>query len=422
MNFASLIDQAATPFAPLIGAATLMLCAFRQIDLTPVGELLLARAQANPADANAWLDASFVLQLLGQREPGLDVQRQALHTATVYQLPTPHETGAPSLHLLVLMGPGDFMANTPIEFLLQNTNIRATVQYLAPDLPFPEQVPDHDLLFVALAQCDANTVLLQDVAQMLDGWPRPVVNHPAQIAHLSRDGACARLAGSHGVVMPRTARVDVADALALARGELALATVLPDAAFPLIVRPVDSHAGQALEQVAHRAALEAYLLANPSDQVYLARFVDYSGADGQFRKYRIVLIDGAPFICHLAVSSHWMVHYLNAGMDQSAEKRAEEAREMRDFESGFARRHAAALAAIDARMGLPYLGIDCAETRDGELLIFEVDNAMVVHAMDDPARYGYKGPVMDKVFTAFAELLQARAGTAMSLVMSGATA
>jgi hypothetical protein len=123
-----------------------------------------------------------------------------------------------------------------------------------------------------------------------------------------------------------------------------------------------------------------------------------------------VLIEGLPYICHLAISSHWMVHYLNAGMDDSAAKRAEEAREMGAFDTGFAMRHAAALADIDRRIGLPYLGIDCAETRDGKLLIFEVDNAMVVHAMDDPARYPYKRPTMDKVFAAFAAMLHRAAG------------
>jgi len=35
---------------------------------------------------------------------------------------------------------------------------------------------------------------------------------------------------------------------------------------------------------------------------------------------------------------------------------------------------------------------------------------MVVHAMDDPAKYPYKRPMMDKVFTAFAAMLRRAAG------------
>jgi len=398
-----ILDAAITPYAPLIGAATLMRCAFYHDDLRPIGDMLLARAQANPDDANAWLDASFVLQLLGQRDAGLDIQRHALTIRTLYALPAPART--PTLNLLVLMGPGDFMANTPIEFLLQATDIAANVQYVSPELPFPEQVPDHDVLFVAIAQSDANVVLLRDVAQMVAGWPRPVVNRPEQIAHLSRDGAHAKLDGTTGTVMPRTVRVARATAEQLADGALDVQALLPGEAFPLIVRPLDSHAGTDLQKVDDAAALRAYLAAQPSREFYLAPFVDYSGPDGQFRKYRIVLIDGKPFICHLAISSHWMVHYLNAGMDDSAAKRAEEAAGMVGFDDGFAQRHAAALAEIDARIGLPYLGIDCAETRDGRLLIFEVDNAMVVHAMDDPGKYPYKGPAMDKVFRAFEAML-----------------
>jgi len=393
MISSELLDAAATPYAPLIGAATLMRCAFDRADLRPVGERLLARARAHPDDANAWLDASFVLQLLGQRATGLDLQGHALAIRSLYALPAPARM--PTLNLLVLMGPGDFMANTPIEFLLQTSNIAAHVQYVTPDLPLPEQVPDHDVLFVAIAQSDANGPLLRDVAQMLEGWPRPVVNRPERIAHLSRDGACALLEGAAGTLVPRAMRVDREMA-----GQLA--------GFPLIVRPVDSHAGTDLHKVEDAATLHAYLAAQPAGEFYVAPFVDYSGPDGQFRKYRIVLIDGMPFICHLAISSHWMVHYLNAGMDDSADKRAEEAAGMAGFDAGFARRHAAALAEIDARIGLPWLGIDCAETRDGRLLIFEVDNAMVVHAMDDPGRYPYKRPVMDKVFEAFEKMLMTR--------------
>ena len=75
----------------------------------------------------------------------------------------------------------------------------------------------------------------------------------------------------------------------------------------------------------------------------------------------------------MAISSNWMVHYLNAGMTESAEKRAEEAQAMATFDAGFARRHAAAFEALHERLGFDYYSIDCAETRDGRLLVFEAD-------------------------------------------------
>ncbi len=137
----------------------------------------------------------------------------------------------------------------------------------------------------------------------------------------------------------------------------------------------------------------------------ISRFVDYRAGDGRFRKYRIALINGRPFACHMAISDHWIIHYLNAGMTESEEKRAEEERFMTEFDAVFARRHEQALAAITERVGLDYVGIDCAETLDGQLLIFEIDNAMVVHAMDPVDLFPYKQPQMKKVFGAFRRML-----------------
>jgi hypothetical protein len=113
------------------------------------------------------------------------------------------------------------------------------------------------------------------------------------------------------------------------------------------------------------------------------------------------MIDGHPYICHLAISSNWLIHYLNAGMADSAEKRAEEELGFANFDNGFALRHTAALQAIYQRMGLDYLGIDCAETPAGELLVFEVDSNMIIHAFDSAELFPYKQTQMQKVFAAF---------------------
>ena len=148
----------------------------------------------------------------------------------------------------------------------------------------------------------------------------------------------------------------------------------------------------------------AYLAAEPDPHFYLSNFIDYSGPDGQFRKLRVALIDGRPFACHMGVSSHWMIHYVNAGMYEDAAKRAEELAFMEGF-AAFAARHAGALAAIHQRSQLDYVCIDCAETRDGELLIFEIDHAMVVHAMDPEDLFPYKQVHMQKVKQAFEDYL-----------------
>lgn len=99
-----------------------------------------------------------------------------------------------------------------------------------------------------------------------------------------------------------------------------------------------------------------------------------------------------------------MIHYLNAGMYEDGVKREEEARFMAEFPA-FAARHQNALAAIYQRFGLDYVCIDCAETRSGELMIFEIDHIMVVHAMDPVELFPYKQEHMARVRQAMEDFL-----------------
>jgi glutathione synthase/RimK-type ligase-like ATP-grasp enzyme len=396
-------DSPAIEAPALIGVAPLMRQAFAGVDLLPLGEQLLARATANPLDAHAMLDFSTVLQLTGNRDNALAVQAEAIALQANYLLPSQREE---RLRLLVIMGPGDLMSNTPVEFLVERSDVTLELLYLTPAGAFPDEVPLHDVLLVAVAESEANRPLLQRLAAYVKDWPRPVINRPEQIAVLTRDGVCAALRGLPGVEMPVSVRGARATLQSVADGALEIAAIVPDGGFPIIIRPIGSHAGTNLEKIEDQAALSAYLLQVPGERFYISRFVDYRSADGMFRKYRIVLIEGRPYICHYAISQHWMIHYLNAGMTDSALKRAEEAACMAGFDQQFAPRHAAALRAIDARMQLPYLGIDCAEMQNGELLIFEADNAMIVHAMDPEDMFPYKKAAMQKVFDAFRLLLE----------------
>jgi hypothetical protein len=184
-------------------------------------------------------------------------------------------------------------------------------------------------------------------------------------------------------------------------------------AFPILLRPVGSHAGHGLERIDDRAGLGAYLAGHGEAEFYASAFHDYRGPDGLYRKYRVVFIDGRPFLAHMAVSPRWMVHYANADMGPEAASgdanRAEEAKAMAGFDQGFATRHAAAFAELTAAFGLDYVGIDCAELADGRLLLFEADVGMIVHAMDPDDLYPYKKPAMEKLFAAFVAALSASA-------------
>jgi hypothetical protein len=105
-----------------------------------------------------------------------------------------------------------------------------------------------------------------------------------------------------------------------------------------------------------------------------------------------------------------MVHYLSAGMQDSAEKRLEEQCAMENFETDFALRFKAELAAIAQALQLDYVTLDCAIARDGQLLVFEADSRGLIHAADPVHLYPYKPFVMQKAFDAFANMLRRRLG------------
>jgi len=385
----------------LIGLAKLMRMAYSGCDLAPLGTQV-ERAETETG-GYALMDLSTVLQLRGYRDLALSIQAQAIESQQIYSQPA--ATGQVNVRLLAIMGAGDLMANTPVECLLENSDVALDIVYVTQDLPLPANLPDHDILFVAVAQSDQNMPLLKQIDAAIASWPRPVLNRPDRIALMSRNEACALLKSAPGIEMPITVRIARQTLQQIADGELPLIDILADGEFPIIVRPVDSHAGKDLDKIENSNALVSYLQNMPNEEFYLSRFIDYRGQDGLFRKYRIVLIDGKPFVCHVGISEHWMVHYLNAGMAESAEKRAEEERFMIDFDNTFARQHAEAFRAINERVGLDYLGIDCGETADGKLLIFEIDSCMIVHAIDPVDIFPYKQPQMNKVFTAFRRML-----------------
>ena len=385
-----------------------MKMAFDGLDLAPLGADLLNRVAADPGDADALMDLSAIAQLTGDRENGLVFQQLALELRQHFHMPAP--TGRQALRLLALMGTGDFMANTPLDFMLEGSDVSLDMVYVGTGLPFPPALPEHDVLIVAVGESDENQPLLRELAEFLKSVPGPVLNRPERVAGLSRDGVCEALAGTPGLIMPPSIRIARGELADIAEGRRSAADWLGDQALPLIVRPVDSHAGRGLERIGEAGELEAYLNEYVQEEFFISPFVDYRGDDGLFRKARVAVIDGRPLAAHMAVSDHWMIHYLNAGMAESAAKREEEAAFMAGFDQGFAARHAQALDAVTRKLGLDYYALDCAETADGRLLIFEADSSMVVHSMDPEDLFPYKKPQMRKVFAAFHDLLAKAAG------------
>ncbi len=393
----------------LIGLAGLGRLLESGIDISVLGPQLQTRLANDPSDANAMLDVSTLLFLTGHagnRPFALDYQRLALQMRQVYRLAPPRD---PNFRLLVLMAPGDMTSNTPVDCLLEDSDITVTLLYVLPGRPLPAPLPEHDVIFVAIGESSQNQTLLRQLDDLALATTKPIVNAPDRIARIVRDQAAKLLGRIPGTVMPATVPVVRQGLTIVAQRNQPISDVLDGGRFPIIARPIDSQGGKDLDKLDNIDDLSAYLARLPNDAFFVSNFIDYRAADGQFKKLRVVLVDGRPFAAHMGISSHWMVHYVNARMDESADKRREEERWFATFDQDFAVKHREALAAIGDRIGLDYVTIDCAEMPDGTLLIFEVDNAGVVHALDDPKIFPYKLPAMRRVFDAFRAMLVARA-------------
>jgi glutathione synthase/RimK-type ligase-like ATP-grasp enzyme len=386
----------------ILGTAALAHAAYAGADFAALSALVAQFTDDEPARR---YDDGIACQLAFRRAEGLDLQDEALAGSTLFRVRAERRDAAP-LRLLALVSPGDLMVNTPLDFITRFLNVRLDLLHLLPDEDLPAEIPDHDVAFVASSASDPDH--LARLKNLFARWPRPILNDPAFLPNTARDTLAAKLNGIPSILAPRCVAVSRTD----------LDALIGAWDGPVLIRPRDSHAGAGLKRIADTSELRAYLMFSFAAEYFVTAFIDYRGDDGMFRKYRVAFIDRVPHLCHMAVSAHWMVHYLNAGMAEHATRRDDEARAMDEFDTGFAVRHESAFSRLHEVLGFDFYSIDCAETRDGRLLVFEADTAAIIHLMDPPDLFAYKQQRMRRVFGAFDRMLRNRIDAYAPIVAS----
>lgn len=299
--------------------------------------------------------------------------------------------------VLVLCAPGDLQANIPVDFLFDPRTTTFHKLYLVDEAKLAAVVlPRYDVVLNAIAESPEAGPALALAERFAAAQRRPFLNRPGRVLLTARERLVEAL---------RAVDCRLAPIVRTTRAALAAGSPLP---YPIIARPVGSQAGHGLAKLDDDAALREYLAGGDDEAFYVSAFVDYRGADGFYRKYRVICVDGEPYPCHLAISPRWMIHYYNAPMAEHAWMRAEEERFLAGLENAFAPPLRAALRGIAAALGLEYVGIDCTIDRDGRLFVFESDPAMVVHASDPVDLYPYKARYVPRIFRAVEAMLDAR--------------
>jgi len=388
-----------------LGLAPYLRMSLLKQDLLPISTEIFSLLKTQPENPELLMNASIVMQIFNRDDLAAEAQNNALAIQRTYQIPAVQQPA--SVKLLVLSAPGDVAENTPIDCLLEGWDIDLTFYYLD-EYAIPwDELPEFDIVLIGACDSVPNQILLQNLSEQLKDCPKPVLNRPQFIKNTERVTASQILQGIEGLVMPPTLEISREDLTQIGLEQKPLNQQFDWARFPLILRPVDSHGGKNLEKIDSSKSIQDYLNRVPDAQFYLSNFIDYADHNSLYTKIRIVLIDGQAYISHLAITTDWKIHYLNAEMDQSEQKRATEQAFMENFES-FVKTHQSALNGIYQQAGLDYIGIDCAVTPDGKLLVFEIDHAMIVHGMDDETIFPYKPKFAQKIPAAFREMLLKR--------------
>ena len=296
-------ELARYPSADRIGFARLTTMAFEGADLRPLRDELIKKLAAGTASAGEGLDLSLITQLLGDKPAGLAIQAEVLAFHQLYRSPCPSE--GPKLRVLALAAAIDMGGNTPIEFLLENSGIELQTLYVVSGVDLPTPLPEHDVAIVIASDSEECAEALRKIDSMAPRWPRPLLNLPRLVRNLDRDKLHRLLRGIAGLDIPATVTASRAQLVSISQSQADISSIATELKFPIIVRPRGTHAGVGLCRVDDAAALARYLAERTEPEFFAARFVDYSNADGLFRKYRIVFIAGKPYACHMAIADRW---------------------------------------------------------------------------------------------------------------------
>jgi tetratricopeptide (TPR) repeat protein len=278
-------------------------------------------------------------------------------------------------------------------------NLPSAAQATADPAPGIAALPPVDIVFNAIGDADRGAPYLARAADLCVGLARPLLNPPERVARTRRDTLPALLRDIPGLAVPRIRRIAHADMLALA-------TAGDTSRRPLLVRPTGVHGGDDLVRIETRADLARYAQEVPADEYYVSEFWDYRGSDGLHRKYRLIFVDRKVFPCHVAITSHWLSHYGRA--DMADWMKQEEAAFLADFRATFPEPAADAITEVARRLDLDYAGIDCTLLRDGRVLVFEANAAMLVHLREPREQFAAKHAPVPRIIDAMADLVLRR--------------
>jgi len=251
-----------------------------------------------------------------------------------------------------------------------------------------------------ITEAEQNSKVLENLKKLLRGVPGRVINRPEAVLRTTRDQVSRMLTGIPGLIVPKAVRLHGSKASMAAR-TLDKAGIVA----PVILRQAGTHTGKIVGLF--DSVDEAAAALGPGEHV-ATQFVDFSSADGLYRKFRVYFIGPHVILRHMIVGDSWNVHVKDRTrfMSQHPELVAEE-RALFDSADPFAPAVRDVLRHVRERMPLDFFGMDFAITQSGELVLFEANATMNFFPLwptKDP-QFIYLTKCLDPAQAAFRELL-----------------
>lgn len=356
-----------------------------------------------PGYPDAHLGLGAVLADLGHEDEAWE-QRRLGHAGHVLLTRPALRNDHPSRVLKLLSAAG---GNIPLDQVL--TPFLFEVSELI--VEFADRLPplgDYDVVINAIGDADRCERGLRAATALLDREQVPVLNSPERVRPTGRDSLAGRLGNIDGV---RTPRVRLLPRALFQEGQAAAILAEEGWNCPLLLRARGHHTGRHFLRLETFDAVNAMGATLPGDQLLAIEWLDSSDADGIFRKYRMMLIGGAIYPLHLAISHNWKVHYFSSDMAGSEAFRAEELRYLSDPATAIGERAMAALKRIGEALGLDYAGVDFAIGANGEVLVFEANATMRIVPPQSGTLGDQRRPFIEHAMTAARRLLSGAAKT-----------
>lgn len=241
------------------------------------------------------------------------------------------------------------------------------------------KLPKPDLIINNLANGEQLLAdgTLEAVSAFADSFKVPVINHPSQVVHTTRDRSAELIADVPGVIVPKTRRFLKED-----KDRETLAAEIEDVfAYPLITRTTFSQEGMGMTRIDSHKALLDVLQDGVPREFLVTEFVDSRGTAQFYRKIRIAIIGDEMIVFRADYDTDWNVHGRTSETRvrfyrDHPEFMAAEDRICRDPERELGLPAMQALRAMREHIPLEIFGIDFDIAPDGRVVFYEANATM----------------------------------------------